>query len=319
MNNENENNGLKGHQDNLENTVIQVPAGTSDVSVTKSPAENVKGKVTFMHLFARDRRKVKKSGNSLMCCCPFHNDTTPSFSVFSEGKSAKCFGCGWYGDIFDYEKQAHKVGFKEALDRLQKVALKPPKYPDVWVPHKAECSAVISLTPEQLSLQIDASKRLAEDDELSEYIAGTRGWQQGTIHCLADEGSLGWHEGALVFNYATGMKLRAWPDYKFWWKFGNPTLWRSDQVTEDSRIMLCEGETDAITLLDIGMGDEYSIVALASATSVPFGLATMLEGRDVVLCMDDDEAGERAVARLIPLLLPSCSSVSTFVYKEVQP
>ncbi len=83
--------------------------------------------------------------------------------------------------------------------------------------------------------------------------------------------------------------------------------------------MLCEGETDAITLLDIGMGDEYSIVALASATSMPFGLATMLEGRDVVLCMDNDEAGERATAKLIPLLLPSCSSVSTFVHKEVQP
>ena len=98
-------------------------------------------------------------------------------------------------------------------------------------------------------------------------------------------------------------------------------MWRSDQIRDEGQIFLCEGETDAMSLIDIGLEQdgECSIVALPSATSIPVGLATMLEGRDVVLCMDDDEAGERAAAKLIPLLLPSCSSVSTFVYKEVQP
>ena len=316
--NKNQDNGLSGQQINKVE-VNHLAAGSSDVSITKSPAWIVKNSVTFMHLFARDKLKMKKSGKSLVCRCPFHHDSTPSFSVYNEGKSAKCFGCGWNGDIFDYEQQAHKINFSEALVRLEHLAHRLPKYPGEWLPPQGESQTIYIPSTEEIRVQTEASMRLAEDDEACNYIAQSRGWQESTIQFLAEEGSLGWQGESLVFNYATGMKLRAWPDRKFWWQFGCPGLWRSNQIRKEGGIILCEGETDAITLVDIGMDDDYSIVALPSATSIPFGLAAMLEGRDVLLCMDNDEAGERAVARLIPLLRPSCSSLSTFVYGEVQP
>lgn len=32
------------------------------------------------------------------CLCPFHNEKTPSFSIFSKRQLFKCFGCGESGD-----------------------------------------------------------------------------------------------------------------------------------------------------------------------------------------------------------------------------
>ena len=34
-------------------------------------------------------------------CCPFHNEKTGSFKVYSDG-TYHCFGCGAHGDVIDF-------------------------------------------------------------------------------------------------------------------------------------------------------------------------------------------------------------------------
>ncbi|WP_092474552.1 CHC2 zinc finger domain-containing protein [Desulfotruncus arcticus] len=47
-----------------------------------------------------DLLEVNKRGSRWMACCPFHEDSYPSFVVYRDGW--KCFGCGAYGDVTDF-------------------------------------------------------------------------------------------------------------------------------------------------------------------------------------------------------------------------
>jgi DNA primase len=50
--------------------------------------------------------------------CPFHEDRTPSLSVNVETGRFRCFGCGAHGDLVDFVRQRHGLGFREALRYL---------------------------------------------------------------------------------------------------------------------------------------------------------------------------------------------------------
>lgn len=62
--------------------------------------------------------KLRRSGNEWTACCPFHNDRSPSFTIYDGGKRYKCFGCGASGDVLDFVQAVHKVDFVGALNLL---------------------------------------------------------------------------------------------------------------------------------------------------------------------------------------------------------
>jgi DNA primase len=39
---------------------------------------------------------LKSAGSVSKACCPFHNDKTPSFTVYKDTKSFYCFGCMFF-------------------------------------------------------------------------------------------------------------------------------------------------------------------------------------------------------------------------------
>ncbi len=51
-------------------------------------------------------------------CCPFHDDSTPSFWVNDEMGRYGCFGCDASGDVIGYLMAFEGCSFGEALDRL---------------------------------------------------------------------------------------------------------------------------------------------------------------------------------------------------------
>jgi len=61
---------------------------------------------------------LKRSGSSLKGLCPFHEEKTPSFSVFPESQRFKCFGCGEGGDVFGFLMRRNNLGFREVLEEL---------------------------------------------------------------------------------------------------------------------------------------------------------------------------------------------------------
>ena len=58
---------------------------------------------------------LQKSGKSFKGHCPFHNERTPSFYVFVESQTWRCFGCHEGGDIFTFVEKQQSLEFWDAL------------------------------------------------------------------------------------------------------------------------------------------------------------------------------------------------------------
>ena len=61
---------------------------------------------------------LKRSGAYYMCCCPFHNEKTPSFSVSRQKQIFYCFGCHEGGDVISFVMKYEQFTFPEALKTL---------------------------------------------------------------------------------------------------------------------------------------------------------------------------------------------------------
>lgn len=61
---------------------------------------------------------LKRAGSNLVGICPFHNEKTPSFTVFPATKSYYCFGCGAGGDIFSFIMQTEGLDYRSAVEAL---------------------------------------------------------------------------------------------------------------------------------------------------------------------------------------------------------
>ena len=61
---------------------------------------------------------LTKSGTSLKCCCPFHNEKTPSFVVTPDKQLYHCFGCGAGGNVVNFIMEIEKLNFIEAIRYL---------------------------------------------------------------------------------------------------------------------------------------------------------------------------------------------------------
>ena len=62
--------------------------------------------------------QLRKSGIRHVGCCPFHNEKTPSFYVFPQTGTFKCFGCGEGGDLIHFIEKAENKTFIEAVKTL---------------------------------------------------------------------------------------------------------------------------------------------------------------------------------------------------------
>ena len=61
---------------------------------------------------------LKKKGQNLWACCPFHQERTPSFSVSPDKGFYKCFGCGAVGDAITFVREIEGVSFVDAVKYL---------------------------------------------------------------------------------------------------------------------------------------------------------------------------------------------------------
>ena len=65
-----------------------------------------------------ERTPVKQRGRDFWCCCPLHNEKTPSFKIDPVLQLWHCFGCGEGGDVFGFVMKTEDLSFPEAVRRL---------------------------------------------------------------------------------------------------------------------------------------------------------------------------------------------------------
>ncbi len=65
-----------------------------------------------------ERTPVKQRGRDFWCCCPLHNEKTPSFKIDPAMQLWHCFGCGEGGDVFGFLMKTEDLSFPEAVRKL---------------------------------------------------------------------------------------------------------------------------------------------------------------------------------------------------------
>lgn len=70
---------------------------------------------------------LRKNGSTSKGLCPFHNEKTPSFTVYNDTQSFYCFGCGAGGDAVTFIKKIENLDYIDAVKLLaQRAGLQMP-------------------------------------------------------------------------------------------------------------------------------------------------------------------------------------------------
>ncbi len=84
--------------------------------------EEVKRRIDLVEHIGRVTR-LQKAGRNFRGLCPFHTEKTPSFYVFPDRGTWRCFGsCGEGGDLFSFTQKRENVDFRGALRMLAEEA-----------------------------------------------------------------------------------------------------------------------------------------------------------------------------------------------------
>lgn len=282
-------------------------------------ATAIKSRVSLADQLIKDGHLLSRSGPNLVCLCPFHEERSPSFTIFDD--KFKCFGCGKHGDVIDYIQHYRGIGFKEAKAYLGDYSMMPR---DFVPPRPKPAPRAVPATDADLDVMRGMAEALARDPDRCRQIAKGRGWKPETVRGLALEGSLGWYNGKTAFLYRNAAKLRwdaAGKRNIIWHPAGRElTLWRSDFLAIPfPRVYLSEGETDGISLIDGGAEEEGRalVVAMPNCNTFRPQWAPLFTGREVILCLDNDQAGERGTDSTVEKLRPYARCVRVLDWKEI--
>ncbi len=87
------------------------------MAISNQTTEKVRERADIEEV-VNDYVSLKRKGQNLWACCPFHQEKTPSFSVSPSKQIYKCFGCGKAGDTIQFVMDIEGIGFNEAIRHL---------------------------------------------------------------------------------------------------------------------------------------------------------------------------------------------------------
>ena len=82
-------------------------------------SDDVKERLDIVDVVSQYVPPLQKAGRNYKAPCPFHTERTPSFVVFPDRQSWRCFGaCATGGDVISFVMRMEKQGFGETLRLL---------------------------------------------------------------------------------------------------------------------------------------------------------------------------------------------------------
>ena len=81
------------------------------MSYTMSDRERILERLTVLDVYGHP----KQVGKDYVMKCPFHEEKTASFHIYTDSLSFKCYGCNKAGSVFDFVMEKEMVSFPEAL------------------------------------------------------------------------------------------------------------------------------------------------------------------------------------------------------------
>ncbi len=137
--------------------------------------EKVRNATDLVSLFS-EHTQVKQRGHDFWCCCPFHNEKTPSCKIDPEKQLWYCFGCHKHGNAFTFVMEMEGVSFPDAVRELAErahIELHYTKGSGNSIPqsHMARLRSLCVLTAQFYHKQL-MTLRSPEADAARKYLSG---------------------------------------------------------------------------------------------------------------------------------------------------
>ncbi|HSF11409.1 MAG TPA: DNA primase [Erythrobacter sp.] len=107
------------------------------MAITPQWKDELRARITLSTLVMRTV-KLTRAGREWKACCPFHDETTPSFYVNDQKQFYHCFGCGAHGDAISWMVDHAGLQFMDAVKELAAMAGMEVPAPDPAMAKRAE-------------------------------------------------------------------------------------------------------------------------------------------------------------------------------------
>jgi len=99
---------------------------TMDNAAFAAIVQQVRDRIPVSSVAGKAGVKLHRAGNDWKGCCPFHEDRSPSFTIYANDRRYHCFGggCDAQGDVIDFVMRAYGVKMREAIGMLDGGALR---------------------------------------------------------------------------------------------------------------------------------------------------------------------------------------------------
>ena len=93
-------------------------------------SKTLKDSLDIIEVASRYLPDLKSAGRTFKSNCPFHEERTPSFVIFPETQSWRCFGaCVEGGDVISFVMKIEKIDFQSAIKLLaDSIGIEVPRY-----------------------------------------------------------------------------------------------------------------------------------------------------------------------------------------------
>lgn len=258
------------------------------------------------------------------CCCPFHDEDTPSFIFNPKTNSCHCFGsCARNYDILDvWINQGYT--YLQAVQKLFEKAGMPYSFGEMGVktkqryryPERDDCGSKDKIY-EYLN-----KRKLS--NETIDYLDIT---QDNNGNCVFNYYDL--NDTLTMVKYRPSHKVRK-PEPKNWCQQNSdtsPLLFNMNRINVNQSLLICSGELDCASAIESGWKNSVSIPLGDGNTHWVEENWDWLEMfDDIIICPDNDESGSKYCSGIVPRLgtwrtkiavVPEdCKDINEVLYKH---
>ncbi|MGH8612589.1 MAG: CHC2 zinc finger domain-containing protein [Gammaproteobacteria bacterium] len=286
---------------------------------------------------------LKKTGAEYVGRCPFHEDHTPSFHISPTKNLFHCFGCGAAGSVVDFVMKQDGLSLQEAIDWLTRqtgglvgrgtAGLKPARTSDPPPPLSAAAllqRVVVfyakTFTSDRAGWAYLKQRNLVDPTMLEVFQIG---YCNGTLRqTLPASGSL--VEGLTTLGLFTksgrehfegcvtipivdptgavcglyGRRIHNRTPQHLYLPGPHRGVWNGAVVKSHQTLLFTEGILDALSLWQVGFHNVVALYGAQGWTADHEALLREHRVEEVVLCLDNDDAGWAATTKLKEQVLP---------------
>lgn len=272
------------------------------------------------------------------CLNPSHDDQHPSMSYYDKGNLVKCFSCGATYDLFDligidyglHEFKAQKAQ-AEALyptGIIDKPLFANQAYPTTNTKNKSKAEAAMQSTNDNTASTTPA----IDPESFHQHIHQTTYFQdRGISQEVIDRFKLGYDpstkqvimpvKGEFYIRRSTDPMAQNKDRYRL--PAGiKKELFNAEALSQKKPVFITEGIIDALSIITAG----HEALALPAATDTNLlkdEIQKRIEAQslpELILCLDNDEAGQKAAHELSEYLkkkkLPHSAAIIPKEYKD---